>query len=450
MPSEYWWRSLAFLALLASGSSGWGEEDFYNFSATSAYWPETAQTYTKGGTYHLELTESSAVTMTDVLKDFKVETIVLQPGGGIAFRRTDKDYYVFQVADGQASVGRWEASRYVPLQTVTAAASYHPSGPNLLEVDAQGNRFHCYLNGAPVMTVEDTALPTGEVGLYAGVGVHAAFDDYWIAIPQEHPIKEDLDRLIRERFGAAAPPQPEAVFEQNGIKVEVNHIYPLLVKPGDGSVRTLTGRAPDAELSRQYQSLLALELSRYPVSFIRNIGLRKIILTQNQKFDGVPIGGITFGELPQFRRRVEGAIYLDVWGEMNKSPFWSQKAINHELFHCADYKHGPQPNLSWILLNINGEGAPNWGRESFLNRKGNGVYVDALKGYLNTYSQENFMEDRAEIFAGLVFCPSRVLKKMQTDPIIAKKVEAIKSFVLAISPEMDEKFWARMAAMETK
>jgi hypothetical protein len=61
---------------------------------------------------------------------------------------------------------------------------------NTLAIEARGSQFAFSVNDEQVLQVEDGALASGEVGLYAGAfdeaGVHIAFDDLMVeGISQE-------------------------------------------------------------------------------------------------------------------------------------------------------------------------------------------------------------------------------------------------------------------------
>ncbi|HZQ07758.1 MAG TPA: hypothetical protein VFD70_14335 [Anaerolineae bacterium] len=108
---------------------------------------------------------------------------------GIYFRSKGDDYYFFHVWDnGDVSLDLRYQQRWSNLYQGKAASGVQSGKPNLVAVEAQGNRFALYLNGQLVGTVQDSHIGLGSVGL--GIDVHKGkqatidFDQFLLLAPK--------------------------------------------------------------------------------------------------------------------------------------------------------------------------------------------------------------------------------------------------------------------------
>lgn len=96
----------------------------------------------------------------------------------------DTRFYAFSVSgDGYVRASRYDDGRWEILGSdwTAHAAVNQGAVTNTLAIEARGSQFAFSVNDEQVLQVEDGALASGEVGLYAGAfdeaGVHIAFDD---------------------------------------------------------------------------------------------------------------------------------------------------------------------------------------------------------------------------------------------------------------------------------
>ena len=105
----------------------------------------------------------------------------------------DTRFYAFSVSgDGYVRASRYDDGRWEILGSdwTAHAAVNQGAVTNTLAIEARGSQFAFSVNDEQVLQVEDGALASGEVGLYAGAfdeaGVHIAFDDLMVeGISQE-------------------------------------------------------------------------------------------------------------------------------------------------------------------------------------------------------------------------------------------------------------------------
>lgn len=93
-------------------------------------------------------------------------------------------FYAFSVSgDGYARIARYGGGAWTVLGSdwTPSPAIHQGEATNLLEVVAKGPTLEFLVNGQPVLQTEDTALKTGNIGVYAGAfaegGVVVAFDN---------------------------------------------------------------------------------------------------------------------------------------------------------------------------------------------------------------------------------------------------------------------------------
>jgi hypothetical protein len=93
-------------------------------------------------------------------------------------------FYAFSISgDGYARIARYGGGAWTVLGSdwTPSPAIHQGEATNLLEVMAKGPALEFLVNGQPVLQTEDTALKTGNIGVYAGAfaegGVVVAFDN---------------------------------------------------------------------------------------------------------------------------------------------------------------------------------------------------------------------------------------------------------------------------------
>lgn len=430
--------------------------DYFDFSAPNeTYWLETKNAYTLEGEYHINAnTKWWGTSATAPYKNFKIEASARlvysdnRYGYGFMLKKTGDNYYIFLISDGYACFGKNFKGSYSTLKDWTEVKNFNKSSANIIEVDTYDGNFKCYVNYELVFTVYDNDIKEGQSGFYTSNSMHVAFDDFFIEYYWSTNNKEQLNKYLLEQFNTTEP-DVNAIFKKYGIKIIINDIYPKTLVHYSYKL-VLTGKKPDEEYVKQFKNILALELIRYPQSFIINSGLKKVVLTQNMKFNRIVFSARAFSDVTRFGSSGPegGTSFYDVW-YVNSSLEHVRRTLHHEIFHDVDAKHGKYENDSeWMKLNNTDF---KYGSGTEKSRLGAlSIYNDSLTGFLNGYSMASILEDKAEIYSTMIFYPSYVYKRAKSDRIIGEKVERIKKFIKSVCPEMNEEFWEKQMTKEVK
>jgi len=225
------------------------------------------------------------------------------------------------------------------------------------------------------------------------------------------------------------PPELRRESKRLGVEivVEAKGVYPIKTLHGD-----ITGAATSADWIKRYAPILAAELKKYPKEFIRKTRLRKIILGERLRFAGQKRTGI-----PDFKN---GWLHLDVkQSSWNKT--YQRCVIHHELFHIVDEKDDGilYDDPSWKKLNPRGFRYGSGGKSA----RGQDQWPldPKLKGFLNKYSMSGVEEDKATVYANLLVRGKVVRARAKKDPILARKVAAMKQLLRRFSKSIDAGFW---------
>jgi hypothetical protein len=121
------------------------------------------------------------------------------PGGGYGLivrdngpsprdgQNQEMNAYVLEAGDlGEFGIWRRDGDHWVDLVPWTRGASVHPGGsPNELSVHASGARLVFVINGVQVAAVDDSILPSGTVGVFAGGDFNeVALDRFTVQAPE--------------------------------------------------------------------------------------------------------------------------------------------------------------------------------------------------------------------------------------------------------------------------
>jgi hypothetical protein len=208
------------------------------------------------------------------------------------------------------------------------------------------------------------------------------------------------------------------------------------VQPRD---RRIHAAACDTDELARYESLFAEEFGLYPPDVIRRVGLERVVLCK-----GLSYAGQARGAVPDFG---SNTLYLDaVRGGWD--PTYLRKVIHHDFFHMIDYRDDGSlyADKEWESLNPRGFHYGNGGANAQGDSQSS-LLTDRYPGFLNSYSKTGVEEDKAEIFANLVVEPNYVERRARTDPVLRAKVSALKRRMVQFSPEADDGFWSRIAAL---
>lgn len=213
-------------------------------------------------------------------------------------------------------------------------------------------------------------------------------------------------------------------------------IYKDLTFSG-GSIQSAPVSDKEYGLLNDYLNLFEEEINTYPPVFFQEREVRAIALVTRLFAVDKPVQGLYN---PGSR-----VMLFDIL-RFSDNKALKRHSIHHELFHMmvlqtpgyqmeekswsdlnpVDFAYGEQTK-SWRELNPVNTGAPN------------------QPGFVTDYAMTSVEEDKAEVFACLMQDKHRMLitRWAQKDVVMRQKIQAIKNFVAAYCPEMDEGYWNR-------
>ena len=149
-------------------------------------WANTQNTFAASDGYHIiggYFVPAPIGSQTNVAISVAVKQIsgVLTADYGITFRLTTDNRYEFDISSG----GDWYVlkdvnTHHTSLINLTSNAAIHRglNATNMLEVVANGAHFMFYVNGVVVGQANDTAHPSGEVGIDGDYNAEVVFSNF--------------------------------------------------------------------------------------------------------------------------------------------------------------------------------------------------------------------------------------------------------------------------------
>lgn len=194
---------------------------------------------------------------------------------------------------------------------------------------------------------------------------------------------------------------------------------------------------PDQVIVQKFIPMLAKELSLYPPGSLQHMGIDKIVLTQHLTVDGQPRSA-----MPLFEQRV--VVYDIELGNLGQQIMAS--ILHHENFHMADYVGDQTVRVDpeWEALNQSSFHYSSGGQD--MQSQDVTQWDDRLQGLLNRYSTSALEEDKAEIFAALMWAPNELRARAARDPIIQAKGRKIISILSALDPQFTVAYFQDVAA----
>ena len=189
----------------------------------------------------------------------------------------------------------------------------------------------------------------------------------------------------------------------------------------------------DHETLSRYLTLLHEELAKYPECFFRKARLEAIVLVKRQFYDSKPLEGMY--------QRTARIIVFDFL--RNQGHDIKQRLnVHHELYHMFENQNG----LAWTLRDWEGFNVPGFSyqipKSLQPNKNPVNYFAPPVQGFVTYYGMKSPTEDRAEIFATLMIDSQRrvVLRWMEKDAVLRKKVQALKAAVEDVCPDFAERF----------
>ncbi len=200
--------------------------------------------------------------------------------------------------------------------------------------------------------------------------------------------------------------------------------------------------APKTDYAKllKYLALLQTELNKYPEGFLRESGIKSIIVCRGVSSQG--ISACAFADSA-------GKNIYYTYGGLHT---YFKKTIHHEIYHMIEAKYTGSPRYKdpvWIAFNDSEfkyeEAAPFDPEESDEKK-----LFHPNKGFITSGAKSAPWQDKAEVYAGLFVeeistCLHEWISK---DEILRNKVNYMKDSLLRYSDEMTPDFWAKLCTGE--
>lgn len=189
--------------------------------------------------------------------------------------------------------------------------------------------------------------------------------------------------------------------------------------------------------TRNIVTLLYNELSKYPKSYFKKVGIKSFVFVKNleEPFLNRELAGLSVPE--------KNVIFFDMTNISTKEFF--PGTLHHELMHLfdfnIDYDEVVDDFSYWYELNETGDyvGVDKIKDNETLYATNN----YSVRGFATGYGKTEIFEDRAEMYRFLINAPDLKYAnyKSKIDKQFTKKLERIKSQIQKNIPEMNDSFF---------
>jgi hypothetical protein len=211
--------------------------------------------------------------------------------------------------------------------------------------------------------------------------------------------------------------------------------YP--VKTHYGLIRATDAKTAEVDL---YCAVLRQEFLLYPPDLVRRTRLQRIVLCRGLSFNGQDRAAV-----PDFEH---DSLYLDVVSGAY-SRIYQRRVIHHDFFHIIDYRDdGRHADEMWASLNPKGFRYGSGGAK--MQDDSLSGLPSAMAGFVTSYAASAVEEDKAELFSHMMTEYADVAARASTDPVIRRKVLAMRALLARFCPAMDETFWDEVSRSRVK
>ena len=233
----------------------------------------------------------------------------------------------------------------------------------------------------------------------------------------------------------SVPSEWSAFGKERGIQVKVQYVPTESVKTWNVKSKPITKQT--MKLATKFWPFFKSEFEKYPLEFLQKSGLKEIDLVTDLSVNGSPVKA-----MPDY---VNERLVLDV--TMADDEWYSRHVTHHEYYHLVEDQHFGSPYYK----------DPNWAKfnpPSFKYGKG-GAYARDPKvtpfthpqaGFINLYSQSGLEEDKAEVWAVIMYAGNwKVVSPwLKTDSRLKNKTQYMMDFAERVSPKMDKDYWKKV------
>jgi hypothetical protein len=199
--------------------------------------------------------------------------------------------------------------------------------------------------------------------------------------------------------------------------------YPIVTD--ERTIDGTNGASTDATLISLYRETIADALGIYPRKLLEEIGLRTIVLGRKLSVDGTAFNAFADVE--------HGRLFLNL--DAGLPDGFIKRTLHHEFFHFVDFAEDDRldEDRPWSSLNPPGflYGS---GGASMQNDPGAGQPGESLTGFVNRYATSGLAEDKAEVYASLIFDNAWMSRRASADSILGRKVERIRLSLRRLGP----------------
>ncbi|WP_440930934.1 putative zinc-binding metallopeptidase [Candidatus Pelagibacter sp.] len=187
---------------------------------------------------------------------------------------------------------------------------------------------------------------------------------------------------------------------------------------------------------REILNILRKEIELYPTSFLKNSGLKFVMIC-----DKISNKGITpVGMAPGHFDKSPGVFYVNI-SEINSQGKNKNSIIkhvfHHEFYHIIDAKLAKiYLDDQWDKLNDQ-----EYSDKLLVDRN---VIDNSVKGYISKYARNSTAEDKAELFAFMITQHKLFKKTLKNDPILFDKSKLMILRLKSISNDINKNFWKRL------
>jgi hypothetical protein len=236
-----------------------------------------------------------------------------------------------------------------------------------------------------------------------------------LAIGWEPPRDPELERLSR------------ALTDSHGVELlHAAESFELALPNG-----TIAGTPAHDSAAARATRLVAREIALLPASFLRAIGLRRVLLCGELTEERLPIPS-----LPNYRH----TLLLDA----EASDEYLARLLHHEIFHFADFADDDNvlADPAWDALNEPGFHYGGGGRS--MRDPASAAPSEERVGFVTRYATSALEEDKAETFSFLVTSPLGLRRRAAHDQVLANKRQRLLAMLTALSADLDADFWRRL------
>jgi hypothetical protein len=192
--------------------------------------------------------------------------------------------------------------------------------------------------------------------------------------------------------------------------------------------RTIDGSNPapaDSTILRLHRGAFADALETYARKFLGEIGLREIVQCRRLSVDGTACYAFSDVE--------HGRLFINL--DLGAPDAFLKRTLHHEVFHFVDFAEDGRldEDRSWSALN-----PPSFlygaGGGSLQNDAEAGRPDESLVGFVDRYAMSGLAEDKAEVYASLVFDGSWMARRASVDPILSRKMGLIRASLRRFGP----------------